>query len=256
MDASEYRGLGSLGEWLHPQGDFQMRQDHTMNSAVTIITISWHLAALTAASSTPPTDINVSTGNGLLVLVGFAGVIVGAVLKGVVDLALARVHERREGRVASLVLFSSLWDAHVAISGSGLFSVIPTAPGDDWGRFAATWNEHRIAFTRVATDEDFVVVAQAHIGILECASIQRRVLAENNGRPSALARIEKRDAEWLVRYASQFCPAGVALWRTAHANKPVREPKMPYDFAPPQPEDCSETDSDSSQDSESKAGPD
>ena len=195
MGASEYRGLGSLGKWRNPQSDLQMRQNHTMSSAVTIITISWHFAALTAAASTPPIDINVSTGNGLLVLVGFAGVIVGAVLKGVVDLALARVHERKDGRVASLVLFSSLWDAHVVISGSGLFSVIPTAPGDDWGRFAATWNEHRVAFTRVATDDDFVVVAQAHTGILECASIQRRVLAENNGRPSALARIKEEDAK-------------------------------------------------------------
>jgi hypothetical protein len=225
-----------------------------MNSAVTLITISWHFAALTAAGSIPPTDINVSTGNGLLVLVGFAGVIVGAVLKGVVDLALGRLHERKEGRVAALVLFSSLWDAHVGISGSGLFSVIPTAPGDDWDRFAATWNEHRIAFTRVATDEDFVVVAQAHTGILECASIQRRVLAENNGRPSALARIEKGDAEWLVRYASQLRPAGVALWRTAHANKPAGDAKMPYDFALQRREDFLGTDSESSQDLESESG--
>jgi hypothetical protein len=168
-----------------------------------------------------------------------------------VDFVLERIHARKEGRVASLVLFSSLWDAHIAISGSGLFSVIPTAPGDDWGRFAATWNEHRVAFTRVATDDDFVVVAQAHTGIRECASIQLRVLAENDGRPSAMARIKEEDAKWLVSYASQLRSAGVALWRTSHTTKPI--PEMPYDFALARPEDFLGTDGESSQDTESEA---
>jgi len=227
-----------------------------VNAAPTLLTISRHLTVLTAAPATPPIDIKVSTGDDILVFVGFAGVIVGAVLKGMVDLVLARVHESKEGRVASLVLFSSLWDAHVAISASGFFSVIPTAPGDEWGRFAATWNEHRIAFARVATDEEFVAVAQAHVGILECASIQNQVLAESNHRPSAMARIEQKDAKSLLQYANQFRRAGIALWRTAHANKPIGESKMPYDFAPLRLKDFPRAVSESSQESETEAGPD
>lgn len=108
-------------------------------------------------------------------LIGLVGIIAGALLTGGVSAALAVSHRRTEARVAALVLRSAITEA--LSRSAGMRSSQTTGIGTDWETALLTpWFEQRQAFARVATADQFTVVAVAFSSVASLLNLRQEII--------------------------------------------------------------------------------
>jgi hypothetical protein len=112
-------------------------------------------------------------------VIGFLGVIAGAIVTGGIQLVVAWLDRRRASRTAARLLYMQLWWAHNAID--GLLTDNAWNPHIDWHRFTSAWAEHRADLARMLKTKNFMI-ASAAFTALEQLSLCRE---EDMARPEA-----------------------------------------------------------------------
>jgi len=100
-------------------------------------------------------------------------VILGALVSGGVQAALARFDRRLDARSSARLLYMRLHEAHLAIE-----ELRPRRDWDkmitDWGSFGVAWDKHSESLARALKTKDFETVSAAFSGLASLARAKDR----------------------------------------------------------------------------------
>jgi hypothetical protein len=100
----------------------------------------------------------------IVALIGVGGVILGAIVSGTIQAAVARFDRRLDARSAARLLYMRLHEGAQAIE-----ELRPRRDWakmiTDWDSFGVAWDKHSEALARVLNTKDFEVVSAAFSGI-------------------------------------------------------------------------------------------
>ena len=133
-------------------------------------------------------------------LVGLLGVIAGVVLSGGVSAWLAHRADKRNGRVAAMVIGATL--AEVSFMISATLSSKSLGDHDEWGRLMEPWREHRSDLAKVAEWSQFRKVASAFMSFSAFIALHHSLAEQGGLVPGSPGQAQMEDT-------LQRCQAGI-----------------------------------------------
>ena len=155
-----------------------------------------------------------------IALVGFVGVIAGALVSGGVQAALAYNARRLESRTAARMLYMNLFEAHsqmhriLAASDWRVSSASDLEFGGSWQRFESSWEIHQEALARVLDADSFFSVTLALTSIKRTGVRQANRIQDFRERGATSAPLNDVDKDSVRGSMTSIDTAEGVVWRS------------------------------------------
>jgi hypothetical protein len=158
-------------------------------------------------------------------IIGFLGVIAGAVVTGGVQAVTAHLDRRRGSRSAARLLYVTLHVGRSAIEDlKATHSWGPTVT--DWDAFGVSWDQHSEALARVLGTKDFILVSSAFACLKTLASGYRRDTTEPPAIPGGSPNFSPPD-KTLELYHATVKEAATVILKAAFTRREIRRGEYP-----------------------------